>query len=136
MLGAVRSLKSLLDTGTDRAVALKEGHKELLFAAELLAGILPLALLGRAEQALRTGGLSGRQLRALLEGMEQRMLLDAAHSSHSARSPLRQCPPSVAKQHLGALTRRHPDLAKLVRQQAGSDSVTGVFERICKTRRR
>ena len=121
---AVRCMRSVLEKGPDRVLIVKEGHKELLVAAELLAGVLPVALMAHAEQSLRGGNVSGRHLRALLDGMAQRMLLDAAHMSHSAvRSPLRDCPPMLVRSHLEMLKKRRPALAEFVQEHIAASSL-------------
>jgi hypothetical protein len=114
-------------------VTLKLGQKELLFAAELLAGVLPISLLGHAEEALRAANLSGRRLRSLLDGIAQRMLLDVAQPQHSAvRSSLRDCPRHVFQSHLKTLDRRWPELASYLRQQMASTDLTQVLPQSAK----
>lgn len=124
-----RVLRSLIESGPDRVLSLREGEKNLLFAAELLAGVLPLVLMRHAEQALRAGHVPGRQLRSLLDGIGQRMLLDSvAHPSHPAvRSSLRDCPAPVAQSHLNALRQSHPLLAAFLHDQLASPWLSDLF---------
>lgn len=130
---AGRTLRALFESGPDRVLALPEGQKQFFFAAELLAGVLPLALMGRAEQALRGSSVGGRPLRLLLDGIAQRMLLDAAHTSHQAiRSPLRECPTEVARSHFQALDASRPELAAFLRHHIAAPGAAELFPQSAK----
>jgi predicted short-subunit dehydrogenase-like oxidoreductase (DUF2520 family) len=115
---ATRVVRRLLNRDAARTIEINNGSKQLLFAAELLTGVLPITLLGRAEQALRSASISGNQLYALLEGITQRMFQDAAnHRKSDTPLSVRGCPAEVAQAHLQRLRETDPDLAGYLAQQ-------------------
>ena len=112
---ALRLLRGLVARSEGKTLELRNGGKELYFAAELLTTALPVPFFVAAQQALREAGLSGKHLHVLLEEMAEKMFLDFVHASRTRwGGPLSECAPEIATQQLQSLEQTDPALLRLV----------------------
>lgn len=111
---AVRQIRRLIEQSQCRMLEIDRGAKHLLFAAELLAGALPVPLLISAQQALRACGISGNHLYALFDQLAQKMLRDLVKGSRNTLGPMSQCSAEIASAHLSLTRRLHPEFAELI----------------------
>ena len=112
---ASRQIRRLLERSDVRTSELRAGAKHLFFAAELLTGTLPGILFSAAQQALRSSGISGNNLFALLDLMVQKTLKDVTRTPRSSSiGPLTECADNVADDYLHRLHHTHPEIAGLI----------------------
>lgn len=114
-ISAVRQTRRFLERNEVRALEIRAGCKPLLFAAELFATVLPVPLLTAAQKALRTSGISGKPLAALLDEMAQKMLKDFLKGPRSLwGGPLAECSAELAEVYFEQLRRRQPQTAEIL----------------------
>jgi predicted short-subunit dehydrogenase-like oxidoreductase (DUF2520 family) len=112
---AVRLVKRFIEQNNAHVLELRPNAKSLYFAAELLATALPVPLLVASQRALRAGGLNGKAVTKLSEGMIEEMsrgILKGARTIWGG--PLIDCSPELAGAHLEALRRSAPELAAMI----------------------
>ena len=112
---ASRLARRLIERHEARAFEMKLGSKHLLFMAEMLVTVLPIPLLTAAQRSLRTGGITGNDLAALLDHMTQKMLRDVIKGVRipfSSRPP--ECSPEQTTLFLEALQETQPALASFL----------------------
>ena len=115
---AIRQIRRFLDRNEARCVEIRTNSKSLLFAAELLATALPKPLLAAAEQALRTTGITGNPLSALLDEMTKKMLNDFKRGARVLRGGLlTECRPETAQVLLEHVRREHSQIAQTLDEQ-------------------
>lgn len=115
---AVRQIRRFLERNQARAVEIRFGSKPLLFAAELLATVLPIPLLAAAQQALRASGISGNPLSALLDQMAEKMSKDFLKRARTMPAgPLGECSPETVEVHFEHLRRSYAQIAEVVEEQ-------------------
>jgi hypothetical protein len=114
----VRQIRRFLNRNEAGSVEIRTNSKSLLFAAELLATVLPKPLLAAAEQALRGTGIAGNPLSALLDQMTKKMVNDFQRGARVVRSGLlTECRPETAQAHLQHLRREHSQIARTLDEQ-------------------
>jgi hypothetical protein len=117
---AVRQIRRFLERNQMHSAEIHAGSKALLFAAELLTTVLPMPLLIAAQQALRTSGISGNPLCAVIEQMGQKMFQDFTKGARLTRGgPLAECSPETAEAYLEDLRRHYPQIAQVLDEQLG-----------------
>lgn len=115
---AVRQVRRFVERNDARAFEIREGCKQLYFAAELLATSLTTPLFVTAQHALREGGICGNHLTAMIEEMAQKNFRDLLKGSRANwGGPLTQCSPEVAQAHLDALHKNQPEIAEVLNEQ-------------------
>jgi predicted short-subunit dehydrogenase-like oxidoreductase (DUF2520 family) len=115
---AVRQVRRFLERNRAKAFEIRQGHKSVYFAAELLATSLVTPLFLTAQQALRHAGISGNHLTAMVQHMAQKSFEDFVKGCRTHwGGPLTECSPEVSKAHLDALRKSQPDIAQIVDQQ-------------------
>jgi hypothetical protein len=118
--GATRQVRRVLESCDARAMELKRGTKALFFASCLFANVFGLPLFLAAEEALRSAGLAGNNMYALLDDMGQGMLRDVANGARTRwGGSLAECSRETAAGYLEALRERDPALARLLEDQLG-----------------
>jgi hypothetical protein len=118
--GATRQVRRVLETCDARALELRRGTKSLFFASCLFANVLGLPLFLVAEEALRSAGIAGNNMYALLDDMGQGMLRDVANGARTRwGGPLAECSSETATGYLEALREKDPELASLLEDQLG-----------------
>ncbi|MGA8030405.1 MAG: hypothetical protein WB992_24955 [Bryobacteraceae bacterium] len=112
---AVRRIHRFIESNDAQAVEIRPGAKQLLFAAELLATVLPVPLLVAAKQALRAAGISGSRLHTVLNEMAGGMLSGFLKGGQRTwGGPLNQCSAEIADGYFEALRLSHPEIAGVV----------------------
>jgi predicted short-subunit dehydrogenase-like oxidoreductase (DUF2520 family) len=112
---AVRHVKRFIEQNDARVVEVPTAAKSLYFASEVLAITLPLPLLLAAQQALRVAGISGNAISTLSEQMGQQMFGNLIKGARMIwGSPLSDCSPEVAAEHLASLRQTNPELAEVI----------------------
>ncbi|HZS55194.1 MAG TPA: hypothetical protein VFA65_12385 [Bryobacteraceae bacterium] len=130
---ASRLTRRFVERHEGRAFEIKLGSKDLLFAAELLATILPVPLVAAAQQNLRAGGITGKELGALLEQMTRKMLREVIKG---VRLPLNatpsDCSAQLSSQFLAALRVSRPSLTSLVEghQEASAKLICEAWKNV------
>jgi predicted short-subunit dehydrogenase-like oxidoreductase (DUF2520 family) len=120
-LKAVRQVRRFLTRSGARSIELRPEHKHLVFASELLAMTVPIALLGSAKQLLREGGVTGNVLWDILDQMARKMVLDFSRGSRpEATGPLAECASEIRKSHMELLDRTQPLIASMLREHLRS----------------
>ena len=115
---AVRKCRSAIEQNETRVLELKQGTKHFYFAAELLAGALPMPLYLAAQQALRATGLSPNHLYAILDEIAQSMFRDFVKGARATwGGPLTECSPAITERHFNLLKAGNPELAALLFEQ-------------------
>lgn len=115
---AVRKCRIAIEQNETRVLELKQGTKHLYFAAEVLAGALPMPLYLAAQQALRATGLSPNHLYAVLDEIAQNMFRDFLKGARATwGGPLTECSPAIAEKHFALLKETNPELATLLLKQ-------------------
>ena len=117
-LTAVRQIRRFLQRNDARAFDLRPGTKSLYFAAVTLAGMLPIPLLAGAQQALRTAGISGNHLNALLEEMSLEMFRTFSNGVRFQQQWHRMgCSPEISDSYLARVRSEYPQLGALLDAQ-------------------
>ncbi len=117
---AVRQIRRFLDRNGMHSAEIHAGAKALLFGAELLTTVAPMPLLIAAQQALRSSGISGNPLCAVIEQMGQKMFQDFTKGARVTRGgPLAECSKETAETYLQELRRDHPQIAQVLDEQLG-----------------
>lgn len=113
-----RSVRRLIERHDGRAFEMKAGSKHLLFAVELLTTLVPIPLLLAAQASLRTGGMSGNEIAALIDQLTQKAVRDMLKG---VRLPLRlapaDCSCELRSQYVLALEEKEPALASFIQQE-------------------
>ena len=118
---AVRQTRRFLQRSGARSEEVKAGHKDYLFASQLMITALPLPLLSSAQHALRASGISGNILAAVLEQMTLKMLQDFLRGSRGTwGGPLNECSAELGELHLRTLRERNPLIGAYLNEQLGS----------------
>jgi hypothetical protein len=116
--GATRQVKRLLEGCDARGLELRRGTKPLFFASCLFANVLALPLFLSAEEALRSAGIAGNNMYALLEEMGQGMMRDFANGARTPwGGPLAECSKETAAQYMKGLREKDGELADLLEDQ-------------------
>ena len=117
-VAAVRQTRRLLEENQMRSVEIQMDTKELYFAADLLASALPMPLLLAAQRALRSTGLSGHHLTAVLEQMMQKVMRDFLKGARVAwGGPLAESSAATSANYLDKLQQTSPEIAKVIDEQ-------------------
>lgn len=117
-LSAVRQVRRLVERNEGRTFELRPGTKPLYFAAQLLVTALPVPLYFDAQQALRSGGITGNHLYSLLDEMSREMFRSFANGARTTwGGPLTECSEETATQYLSALRESQPQIAEGVEEQ-------------------
>ena len=121
--GASRSVRRVIDRHQGRAFEMKTGSKHLLFAAELLSTVLPIPLLLAAQTSLRSAGITGNDIAALVDQMTSKAVREVIKG---VRIPLDVTPPEcswgLGSQYLAALKEKEPALASFIQQEQSASA--------------
>lgn len=131
-LAAVRQLRRVIERANVRSIELKQGTKQLLFAATLLCSAIPTPLLLMAQQLLREGGLSGNQLAAVIEHISAEMLAAFLKGARMTwGGPLAEHLKTTNGEYWDDLDATHPEVAKTLRTliELGRDQMTPKLSR-------
>lgn len=122
-LRASRLTRRVIENHEGRAFEIKTGSKHLLFAAEMLIYVLPIPLLAIAQHALRTGGITGNDVAALLDGLAARTTREV---TQGLRLPLPElpadCSDDLAEEFMTTLQRTRPGLAAFIHEQRNASA--------------
>ena len=122
-LRASRLIGRVIEKHEGRVFEMKMGTKHLLFAATMLINVLPLPLLAIAQHTLRSGGITGNDLAALLEGLAART---AREVTQRVRLPMAElpadCADDLAKRLMSALKCSRPALAAFIHEQQNASA--------------
>jgi hypothetical protein len=114
-IAASRLARRFIERHEGRAFEIKRGSKHLLFAAELLTTVLPTPLLAAAQHTLRAGGITGKELSALLDHMAQKMLREVIKGVRLPLSPTPpDCTPELGARFMATLRQEQPLLASFI----------------------
>lgn len=128
---ASRSARRLIDRHDGRAFEIKAGSKHLLFAAELLTTLLPIPLFLAAQASLRSAGIAGNDIAALVDQMTSKAVREVIKG---VRMPLGVNPPEcscgLGSQYLIALQQKEPALASFIQQEqnASAKLISGTWK--------
>ncbi len=126
-ISAVRQVRRFIERNDARVFEIREGCKQLYFAAELLATGLTTPLFLVAQQALREGGICGNHLTVMLDEMAQKTFRDLLKGSRANFSgALEECSPAATKAHLDALRANQPDIAEVCGRTARMGAAQAV----------
>jgi hypothetical protein len=118
-----RAVRRLIERHEGRAFEMKAGSKHLLFAAELLTTMLPIPLLLAAQSSLRTGGVSGSEIAALIDQMAGKAVREVIKG---VRIPLSLSPPDCScelqSRYTYELQEKQPALASFIQQEQNASA--------------